>query len=100
MDLSTYTHTGGAPITASNPAYDMIGGGGGAQGGYDYEFIGVYPGIDSVKAVDVTYEMPSPPSHQPLPTIPLSVAPPTDGDMGVAREAEDEVVYDNIPGDQ
>ena len=32
--------------------------------------------------------------------IPLSVAPPTDGDVGVAKEGEAVGVYDNIPGDQ
>ena len=60
--------------------------------------MGVSPGTAPpiTKAADKTYEMPSPPSHQPLPAIPLSVAPPTGGDVDVAKEG----VYDNIPGDQ
>ena len=33
------------------------------------------------------YEMPSaPPSHQPLPAIPLTETTPTGGDVGVVRE--------------
>ena len=37
--------------------------------------------------VEVMYEMPSaPPSHQPLPAIPLTETTPTEGDVGVARE--------------
>ena len=44
--------------------------------------------------------MPSPSSRQPLPTIPLSVAAPTGVGVGVAKENEEEGVYDNIPGDQ
>ena len=75
---------------------------GGGQGSHEYELVGVSPGTGPpvAKAADKTYEMPSPPSHQPLPTIPLSVAPPTGGDVGVAKEGEEEGVYDNIPGDQ
>ena len=48
---------------------------------------------------DKTYEMPSPPSHQPLPAIPLSVALTTGGNVGVTKEGEEEGVYDNIPND-
>ena len=64
--------------------------------------MGVSPGTAPpiAKAADKTYEMSSPPSHQPLPAIPLSVAPPTGGYVGVAKEGEEEGVYDNIPGDQ
>ena len=47
------------------------------------------------KAADKTYEIPSPSTCQPLPTIPLSLAPPTGGDGGVAKEGEAEGVYDN-----
>ena len=86
-------HKGGALTTTTNPAYEMT-----KQGGQ----VGVSPGTvpPIAKAADKTYEMPSPPSHQPLPAIPLSVAPPTGGDVGVAKEGEEEGVYDNIPGDQ
>ena len=103
MDLSTSAHKGGALTTTTNPAYEMMkqggggvgggggggGGGDGAQGCHEYELVGVSPGAT-----------PSPPSCQPLPTIPLSVAPPTGAGVGVAKESEEEVVYDNIPGDQ
>ena len=42
-----------------------------------------------------------PPINLSLPYhSPLSVAPPTGGDVGVANEGEEEGVYDNIPGDQ
>ena len=44
--------------------------------------------------------MPSPPSHQPLPTKPLPVAPPTSGIVGVAKERVEVGAYANIPGDQ
>ena len=106
MDLSISAHKGGTLTTTTNPAYEMMkqggggesgggggggegGGGDGAQGSHEYELVGVSPGT-----------MPSPPSHQPLPTIPLSVAPPTGVGVGVGKENEDEGVYDNIPGDQ
>ena len=100
VDLSMSAHKGGALTTTTNPAYEMTKQGG--QGSHEYELVGVSPGTAPpiAKAADKTYEMPSPPSHQPLPAIPLSVAPPTGGDVGVAKEGEEEGVYDNIPGDQ
>ena len=82
------------------------GGGGGeeeeeeeGEGDHEYELVGVSPGTAPpiTKAADKTYEMPAPLSHQPLPAIPLSVALPTGGDMGVAREREEKGVHDNIP---
>ena len=93
-------HKGGALTTTTNPAYEMMKQGG--QGSHECELVGVSPGTAPpiAEAADKTYEMPSPPSHQPLPAIPLSVAPPTGGDVGVAKEGEEEDVYDNIPGDQ
>ena len=56
--------------------------------------MGVSPGTAPpiAKAAD-KYEMPSPPSHQPLPAIPLSVALTTGGIVGVAKEGEEEGVY-------
>ena len=42
----------------------------------------------------------TPPSHRLLPTIPPIIAPPTGGNVGVAREREQAVVYATIPGDQ
>ena len=90
-------HKGGALTTTTNPAYEMTKQGG--QESHEYELVGVSPGTAPpiAKAADKTYLMPSPPSHQPLPAIPLPVAPPTGGDVGVAKEGG---VYDNIPGDQ
>ena len=75
------------------------GRGGGEQGSHEYELVGVSlrTGPPTAKAADKTS---SPPSHQPLPTILLSVAPPTGGAVGVAKEMGQEDVYDNIPGDQ
>ena len=77
---------------------------GGGQGSHVYELVGVSPGTAPpiANAANKMYEMPSPPSHQPLPTMPLSVsvAPPTGGAVGVANKREEEGVYDNIPGDQ
>ena len=56
------------------------------------------PPLSDPPIADVMYEMPSPPTHQPLPAIPpLSVAPSTDRGIGVAREREEEDVYDFIP---
>ena len=99
--MSMSAHKGGVLTTNTNPAYEMVkqGDGGGRQGSHEYELVGVSPGTVA-KAADKTYEMPSPPSHQPLPTIPLSVAPLPGGDVGVAKEGEEEGMYDNIPGDQ
>ena len=81
--------------TAANPAYETMrqggqGGGGGEreQRCHEYEPVGVTASTDPpiTMAADEIYEMPSP---QPLPTIPLSVTPPTGGDVGVAREGEE-----------
>ena len=110
------SRTHGPLTTTTNPAYEMInkggGGGGGGEGGgrggrggggqesCEYEMVGVSQGTGTLVAKDKTCEIPSPPSCQPLPTIPLSVAPPTGGDVGMAEEREEEDVYDNIPGDQ
>ena len=93
-------HKGDALTTATNPAYEIIkqgGGGEGGQGSHVYELVGLsqVTGPPIAKAADKTYEMPSLPSHQPLPTIPLSMFPPTGGDVGVAKEGEAEGVYDN-----
>ena len=48
-----------------------------------------------VKTEDETYSVPR--SHQPLPPIPLPVAPPTGGDVEVIKKGKEEIVYDN-PG--
>ena len=72
----------------------------GGQDGPEYEVVSVPPETNPPLA-QTAYEIPSlPPSHQPLPAIPLPVAPPTGEDVGVAKEEEEEGMYDNIPGDQ
>ena len=94
--------------TTTNPAYGIImqGGGGGdggrEQGNHEYDVVDVSlrSGPLIAKAAYKTHEIPSASSHQLLPTIPLSVAPLTGRDVGMAREVEEERVYDNIPGDQ
>jgi hypothetical protein len=95
--------SGDALTITTNPAYEIMkqGGGGGGQGSCEYELVDVSPGIGPpvAKATDKTCEIPSPPTCQPLPDIPLSVTPPTGGVEGVAIEGEEEGVYDNIPGD-
>ena len=62
-------HKGGTLTTTTNPAYEMTKQGG--QGSQEYELVGVSPGTAPLvaKAADKSYEMPSPPSHQPLPAV-------------------------------
>ena len=104
-------HKDDALTTTTNPAYGIIMQGRGGRGGggdegdggreqenHEYEVVDVP--LRSGPLIPKAHETPSASSHQPLPTIPLSVAPPTGRDMGVAKEAEEERVYDNIPGDQ
>ena len=88
----------------SNPAYEMVklrGGGGGRGRGekesHEYDIVGVSLGTNprTTKCVDDTYAMPSPPSRQLLPRLPLSVAPPTGGGVGVVRKGEEKGVYDS-----
>ena len=85
--------------TTTNAAYEMTKLG--EEAGGEYEEVVRSPEAPvSGGGVEVMYEMPSaPPSHQPLPAIPLTETTPTGGDVGVARE-EDDIVYDTIPGDQ
>ena len=68
--------------------------------GGEYEEVGRSPEAPvSGGGVEVMYEVPSaPPSHQPLPVIPLTVTTPTGGNVAVASEEDD--VYESIPGDQ
>ena len=69
------------------------------QDGPEYEVVSV-PSETSPFRAKTTDEMPSlPPSHQPLPAIPLPEAP-SGGGGGVAKKEEEEGMYDNIPGDQ
>ena len=65
--------------------------------GGDYENVsrplGAHPLARGLKGM---YEVPSPPySHQPVPAIPLPVAPPTSENVGGAGE---EAMYETIPG--
>ena len=73
----------------------------GEKDGREYEEVVRSPEAPvSGGGVEVMYEMPSaPPSHQPLPAIPLTGTTPTGRDVGVAREENDDV-YETIPGDQ
>ena len=85
-DLTTHDSKGGPLQTTPNPAHAVVG-----------VSPGTHPPITNLKAVGDIYEVPSLPSHQPLPTASLSVAPPTCGIVGVAREGIEEGVHDNIP---
>ena len=86
-DLST-----SAPMTAANPAYEIMKQGGGQS--IEYELINVSAGTDPC-ITSKAYETPAlPPSHPSLPAI------PTVEDMDVAGEVKADVVYDSIPGDQ
>ena len=75
-------------VTTSNTAYEMTKFGE-EQSGHEYEVVDRSPGplVMSGGGVEVLYEMASaPPSHQPLPAIPLIKTTPTGGDVGVAKE--------------
>ena len=86
--------------TTSNAAYEMTKLGEGKEAGEYEEVVRSPEAPVSGGGGEVMYEMPSaPPSHQPLPAIPLTETTPTGGAVGVAR-GEDAGVYDTIPGDQ
>ena len=109
------THKESALTTTTNPAYEIMKHGG--VGRYEYELSG--SAETDPPTVDVTYEIPFPPSHQPPSNVPLSVAPgvvtyyeipfppsqqpPSSiplsvapGIVGVASRGEEEGVYDSI----
>ena len=105
MDLVTTACTCEAQTAVLNPAYEMMKqrgekeGAEGEQEGYEYEVMaGVSLGTNP-HTMDETYiyEMPSPPSRQPLSCKPLSGDPPIGGDVGVVREENE---YATIPGDK
>ena len=97
LESSPDIQKGGSIPTTTNTAYEMMKLGG--QDGPEYEVVSVPPET-SPPLVKIADEIPSlPPSHQPLPVIPLPEAPPGGGG-GVAKEEEEEGMYDNIPGDQ
>ena len=83
------------PPTTTNPAYEMVWLGGGREGRNNTYQRHVHAETDP-SIVEATYETLCLPSHRPLPTIPLSVTPPTCGSMGVASEKEEESLYDVI----
>ena len=79
------------------------------QDGPEYEVVSVPIETSSSLGKTADEISPYPPSHLPLPTIPLPEDPPTGGDVGVAKKGEEEGVaeereeegmYDKIPGDQ
>ena len=80
--------SGSTIATTSNTAYEMTKLGE-EQSGHEYEVVDRSPGppVMSGGGVEALYEMPStPPSHQPLPAIPLTETTPTGGYVGVAEE--------------
>ena len=89
--------------TSTNEAYGKVKTGG-AAADEGYEMMDISP-VTPAKLEEM-YEVPSPP-NQPLPPLPSSPAPPSPPGPppppppGPALAgAEDEVVYDFIPGDQ
>ena len=93
------TEKGSAIVTTSNTAYEMTKLGEAEVG--EYEVMDIIPEASaSGGGVEVMYEMPSaPPSHPPLPAIPLTETTPTSGDVGLTKD-EDDGVYDSIPADE
>ena len=93
---------GVAITTTPNTAYEMMKQGGRVGG--EYKVVNSPPGgpplSKDLEGMYEVYEVPSPPSsHQPVPAIPLPVASPISGNVGGAREEEEEV-YEPIPGDK
>ena len=104
VDLLTTAHTCEAQTTAVNPAYEMMKQRGEKEGAgeeQEYEVMGVclVTNLPTARSRNETY-ISSHPSCQPFPSIPLSVDPPTGGDVCVVREEKEENVYDTIPGDK
>ena len=60
---------------------------------YVYEELNIPPGTSTSLAKSDKEVNFFPQSHQSLPDIPLPVAPPTGGNVGVAREDEEESDY-------
>ena len=85
------THKESALTTTTNPAYEIVKHGG--RGRHEYK-LGGSAETDPTTADVTYYEIAFPPSHQPLSTISLSVAP---GVVGIASGGGEEGVYDIIP---
>ena len=100
VDFSTYAHENDDICIATNPAYKTKEQRT-QQTPYDYELVCMPPGTDSpsTNPVDITYDEVHSftLSHQPLPTAPVTKTPPTDGNVCMAKEREDEYTYVNIP---
>ena len=64
----------------------------GEQNDHEYELVEMCSQTNPSTVVEPTRFPASlpPPPRQPRPTKPLTVAPPTGGDVGVAREREEE----------
>ena len=81
-----------AITTTTNTAYEVMKQGGGQEGDHEYELVSSPGGPPHAKDLEGAYEIPSLPTpHQPLPAVP----PP-----GSVGGAEEEAVYEHIPGDQ
>ena len=85
---------GGYISTSTNEAYGIIKLG--EQDDHVYEVIDVSEGAHP-SLIDGTNK--TPPPRRLLPNIHPTVAPPTGGNVGVARGREQEVVYATISGD-
>ena len=89
---------GVAITTTTNTAYEVMKQGGEQEGGHEYELVSSPGGSPPAKDLEGAYEIPSLSTpHQPLPAVPPTDATPTPGSVG---RAEEEAVYEDIPGDQ
>ena len=87
-----------AITTTTNTAYEVMKQGGGQEGDHEYELVSSPGGPPPAKDLEGAYEIPSLPTPlQPLPAVPPAEAMPTPGSVG---GAEEEAVYEQIPGDQ
>ena len=64
------------------------------QNDHEYELVEVCPPETSPSTSGATNKVPClPPPRKPRPTKPLTVAPPTDRDVGVAKEGEKDIAH-------
>ena len=65
----------------------------GEQTDHEYELVEMCPQTNPSTSGGTNKIPCLPPPRQPLPTKPLTVAPPTGGDVDVAREGEEESAH-------